>query len=154
MKIKKIKTNNKKNCFELETSKDRYTFPFSKLDPKPHSKNKILEVYIDPELDYTGVTYTLESGEKNSFLLDQVMEYNKDSEYMRRQHLYLLTDQVLNLIDKSKISKREIIRRMQTSPTQFYRLLSTTNYNKTIDQMIKLLSALDCHVKMVFRKAA
>lgn len=54
-----------------------------------------------------------------------------------------------NLLRKKNVRKREICRRMNTSPTQIYRLLKPDNTNKTIDQMIKLLTALDCPIKIL-----
>ena len=45
--------------------------------------------------------------------------------------------------------KREIIRRLGTSATQFYRLLDQTNYRKSLDQPLSLLQALDCDVDFV-----
>ena len=39
---------------------------------------------------------------------------------------------------------------METSPTQFYRLMDQTNTHKTIDQMVKLLAALECSVEIKF----
>ncbi|MGB3941492.1 MAG: hypothetical protein WBK96_08375 [Candidatus Manganitrophaceae bacterium] len=47
----------------------------------------------------------------------------------------------------SSLSKREIILRLGTSATQFYRLLDTTNYRKSVDQ----LHVLDCDVDLVVR---
>jgi hypothetical protein len=46
------------------------------------------------------------------------------------------------------------MRRVGTSPTQFYRLIDQTFYRKTIDQMVRLLAALDCPVDLVFQEAA
>jgi len=43
---------------------------------------------------------------------------------------------------------------MGTTPTQLYRLLDQKNVNKTIDQMVKLLAALDCPVDLIFGEAA
>ena len=52
---------------------------------------------------------------------------------------------------RSKLSRREIIRRLGTSPAQLYRLLDQTNYRKSVDQMLSLLAALDCDVDLVVR---
>jgi hypothetical protein len=49
------------------------------------------------------------------------------------------------------LSKREICRRLGTSATQRYRLLDQTNYGKSIDQVLRLLRALDCDVDLVVR---
>jgi hypothetical protein len=43
------------------------------------------------------------------------------------------------------------IRRVGTSPAQLYRLLDTTNQRKSVDQMLRLLQALDCEVDLVVR---
>ena len=45
----------------------------------------------------------------------------------------------------------ELIRRLDTSATQFYRLLDQTNYRKSVDQLVSLLQILDCDVKLVVR---
>jgi hypothetical protein len=39
-------------------------------------------------------------------------------------------------LKESPLSRREIIRRLGTSAAQFYRLLDTTNYSKSIDQVL------------------
>jgi len=51
----------------------------------------------------------------------------------------------------SPLSKREVIRRLGTSPTQFYRLLDPTNYRKSIDGVLELLRVLECDVDLVVR---
>ena len=48
-------------------------------------------------------------------------------------------------------SRRELIRRLGTSATQFYRLLDQTNYRKSVDQLVSLLQILDCDVQLVVR---
>ncbi|MEO5863673.1 MAG: hypothetical protein ABIQ79_01365 [Nitrospiraceae bacterium] len=50
--------------------------------------------------------------------------------------------------------KREIIRRLGTSATQFYRLLDQTNYSKSIDQILSLLHVLDCDIDLLVRTKA
>jgi hypothetical protein len=49
------------------------------------------------------------------------------------------------------IFRREIIRRLGTSPAQLYRLLDQTNYRKSVDQLLRLLQVLDCDVDLVVR---
>jgi hypothetical protein len=51
----------------------------------------------------------------------------------------------------SSLPKREIIRRLRTSATQFYRLMDQTNYSKSVDQLVSLLQTLDCDVDLVVR---
>ncbi len=53
-----------------------------------------------------------------------------------------LTIDALAKVKEAKLSRRELSRKLQTSPAQLYRLLYPSNYSKTIDQMIKLLAVL------------
>jgi len=154
MKVKKVSANNRKKVFEIITTRGRFELPYSQVEPTPSAKNPIRDVYPDPELAYDGFTYFLESGEEGAVVMDQVLEYNKDPDYVRKMLLLELTVKAQERIKESGISKREIIRRMGTTPTQFYRLVDHSNMSKTIDQMVKLLSALNCHVNLVVKTAA
>ena len=150
MKVKKVTANNRKKAFEIVTLKTTYVFPYSKLTLKPSDDNPIVEVSPDAEVANEGFTYKLKSGEEDTILMDQVLEYAKDPEYLRKQILFKLTMKAKSKIEEGAIVKREVMRRMGTTPTQFYRLLDQTNTHKTIDQMVKLLSALDCLVDVTF----
>jgi hypothetical protein len=68
---------------------------------------------------------------------------------MRDLLLYKLTLVAQEQVRSSSLSKREIIRRLGTSPAQFYRLLDQTDCRKSIDQLMALLSILDCDVDLV-----
>lgn len=81
----------------------------------------------------------------------QVLEYNKDPDHLRDQLLYGLTLEAQKRVGASPLSRREIIRRLGTSATQFYRLLDQTNYRKSVDQLVSLLQILDCDVRLVVR---
>src|SRR5438309_2124499 len=146
MKIKKVSVNDKKRCFVVETSKEVLEFPYSRVHLKSSLQDKIKHIFVDQELGREAFTYQLESGKENTVHLDQVLEYNQDVDYLRKMLLYKLTLKAQALLKERKSPKREVMRRMGTSPTQFYRLIDQTNYKKTIDQMTKLLTALDCHV--------
>jgi hypothetical protein len=74
---------------------------------------------------------------------------------MRDLLLYKLTLAAQDRVEESSLSKRELIRRLGTSPAQFYRLLDLldqTNYTKSIDQLMALLHILDCDVDLVAKK--
>jgi hypothetical protein len=79
-----------------------------------------------------------------------VLEYNQDPSYMRDLLLYQLTVEAEKRVEESRLSKREMIRRLGTSPAQFYRLLDPTNYRKSVDQLLELLHVLDCRVELKF----
>ncbi len=152
MKIKKVSQNNRKKAFEVATYGKNYLFPYAKLEVPPSRENPITRVYVDKELDNEAVTYELKSGEEGTVHIDQILEYNGDPRYMRDLLLYKLTLAAQDRVKNSSLSKRELIRRLGTSPAQFYRLLDQTNYKKSIDQLMALLHVLDCEVDLVIKK--
>ncbi|HEY5566535.1 MAG TPA: hypothetical protein VIM81_04740 [Gammaproteobacteria bacterium] len=111
-------------------------------------------VCADEELGREGFTYLLRSGREGTVLVDQVLEYNQDPRYMRDLLLYKLTIEAQERLETSDLSRREIIRRLDTSAAQFYRLIDQTNYRKSVDQMLALLQVLDCDVDFVVRPKA
>ena len=153
MKIKKVTHNNRKKAFEVVTyRKQQYLFPYAKLEVHPSRQNPIKKLYIDKELDNEAFTYELESGDEGTVHIDHVLEYNRDPRYMRDLLLYKLTLAAQQRVKGSSLTKRELIRRLGTSPAQFYRLLDQTNYKKSIDQLMALLNILDCEVELVVKK--
>jgi len=117
----------------------------------PIPDDPIANVYVDRELGAEGFTYTLASGREGTVHIEEVLEYNQDPDHLRDLLLYRLTLEAQKRIDATPLARREIIRRLATSPTQLYRLLDQTNYRKSIDQMLRLLQVLDCKVDLVVR---
>ena len=149
MKIKKVTANNRKKAFEVATHRRNYVFPYAKLETPPSRDNRVASVYVDSELDNEAFTYELASGDEGTVHIDHVLEYNRDPRYMRDLLLYKLTLLAQEQVKNTSLSKREIIRRLGTSPAQFYRLLDQTDYRKSIDQLMVLLNVLDCEVDVV-----
>ncbi len=151
MKIRSIKTNNRKRAFEIGTWRRPYLFPYSKARPSPGTDDPVVETTIDDELGREAFSFKLASGEEGTVHIEQVLEYNQDPGYLRDLLLYKLTVAAQKHVEQSDLSKREIIRRLGTSPAQFYRLLDTTNYRKSVDKVLFLLHVLDCEVDLVVR---
>lgn len=151
MKIRSVNLNNRRRTFEVRTSSQTLDFPYSKCDPPPDRSDPIQEVCVDMELGREAFTYRLRSGKEGSVHFEQVLEYNQDPTYLRDALLYQLTVEARKQVEASPLAKREIIRRLDTSATQFYRLIDQTNYRKSIDQLLKLLHVLDCEVDLVVR---
>jgi hypothetical protein len=149
MKIQSVVCNNRRKAFEVKTSRGNFILPYSQVEPQPSPGEPVSEAYVDRELDREGFTYALESGGEGTVHIEQVLEYNKDPGYLRDLLLYRLTLEAQKRVEASPLSKREIIRRLGTSPAQFYRLVDQTNYRKTVDQLLKLLHVLDCNVDLV-----
>ena len=154
MKIQTITPNNRKKCFQIRTRKGVYHYPYSRLRIRPTAKDPIVNAKRDLEVGNEGFTYQLRSGREDTILLDQVLEYHKDPDYLRQILLFKLTVQATTLIDSTGIAKREVMRRLGTSQSQLYRLLDTTNTRKSLDEMVRLLAALDCSVDLTFDEAA
>ena len=151
MKIQSVIPNNRKRAFQVKASKKLFQLPYSKVEPQPSATDPIARVFVDKELGGEGFTYVLESGKEGTVHGEQVLEYNQDPHYLRDTLLYKLTMEAQKQVDASPLSKREIIRRLGTSATQFYRLLDQTNYRKSVDQLLSLLHVLDCDVDLLVR---
>jgi predicted XRE-type DNA-binding protein len=152
VKITSVRANNRKRVFEVVTRSGEWSFPYGKTDPSPTPADPIVELFIDPELAREGFTYVLASGAEGSVMMDHVLDYNEDPGYMRDLLLHNLTVEALKRLETTALSKREIIRRLGTSPAQFYRLLDTTNYRKSVDKMLALLQVLGCEVEVTVRE--
>ena len=151
MKITSVRQNNRRKAFEVKTGKKTLYYPYGKLDPMPEPGDKVADAYVDKEVGSEGFTYVLESGGEGTVHVEQVLEYNEDPTYLRDLLLYRLTLEVQGRVEAAPISKREIIRRLDTSASQFYRLLDQTNYRKSIGQLLSLLHILDCDVEVIVR---
>ena len=126
-------------------------FPYSKAEPAPGPDELVARAAVDDELAREAFGFVLRSGRSGTVHIEQVLEYNQDPSYMRDLLLYKLTLEAQTRIAASPLSKREIVRRLGTSPAQLYRLLDQTNYAKSVDQMLNLLRVLDCEVELVVR---
>jgi hypothetical protein len=151
MKITTVRHDNRRKAFEVATRTKRYWFPYAKLQVKPSRENLVKSVCVDEELGNEAFTYELQSGDEGTVHVDQVLDYNRDPRYMNDLLLYKLTVVAQERIKSSSLSKRELIRRLGTSPAQFYRLLDQTNTTKSISQMLALLGILDCEVDLVVK---
>ncbi|MBM4263500.1 MAG: hypothetical protein FJ145_18980 [Deltaproteobacteria bacterium] len=151
MKISSVKLNNRKKLFEIKTAKRLLSFPYVKAELTPTAEDPIVRVYVDKEIAKEGFTYQLASGKTATIHVEQVLEYNQDPSYLRDLLIYRLTLEAQKRVAKSRLAKREMVRRLRTSATQFYRLLDQTNYDKSVDQLIALLQILDCEVDLVVR---
>jgi hypothetical protein len=128
-----------------------FLFPYSKATPTPTRENPVKWVFPDDDVAREAFTYTLRSGHTGTVHVEQVLEYNRDPGYLRDLLLYRLTLEAQRRIAASRLSKREIVRRLGTSAAQLYRLLDQANYRKSVDQLLLLLQVLDCEVDLVVR---
>ena len=151
MKIRSVSYNNRRKAFEVKAGGKVWVLPYTKAAPQPSGDDAVEKVFVDAELGNEGFTYVLRSGAEGTVHIEQVLEYNQDPGCLRDMLLYKLTVEAQQRVAKSDLSRREIIRRLGTSATQFYRLLDQTNYRKSIDQLLSLLQILDCEVELHVR---
>jgi hypothetical protein len=128
------------------------TFPYAKASPVPRANDLVREARVDGELAREGFTYVLESGKQGTVHVEQVLEYNEDASHAWETLVYNLTVEAQKRVAASPLSKREIIRRLGTSATQFYRLLDQTNYRKSLSQLLALLHVVDCDVTFTVKR--
>ncbi len=153
MKIRKITLNNRKKEFTVENRAGKvFAFPFSKADPTLDPTNKVTSVEVDSELGNEAFTYVLSSGDEGSVHIDSVLEYNEDPGYMADLLIYKLSLEAQRCIDQSKLSRRQVAHRLNTSVPQLYRLMDTGNSKKSINQLVSLLHVLNCDVDLVVKK--
>jgi len=149
MKITKVVINNKKRAFDVHTRGRSFVFPYAVARPAPTRENRVVAARVDVEMDREGFVYVLESGAEGAVHIDHVLDYNSDPNYMADMLLYKLTLRAQVAVKESALSTRELIRRLGTSPAQFYRLLDQTNYRKSMHQLVALLHVLGCQVDIV-----
>lgn len=152
MKIRSVGVNNRRKEFIVRAGSRTLVYPYARLHARPTPGNRVAEAHVDKDLASEGFTYTLESGKAGTVHIEQVLEYNQDPRHFKELLLYKLTIEARKRIESVALSKREIIRRLGTSATQFYRLLDQSNSRKSIGQMMALLHILDCEVDLVVRK--
>ncbi|MGB4593469.1 MAG: hypothetical protein WBI63_06815 [Coriobacteriia bacterium] len=147
MSIQGVRINNRKREFVLDTARGSFAYPYARLDPVPTADDPVVAYYIDEELAGDAVTYVLKSGREGFVHEEMAFDYNREPVYMRDMLLYRLTLDAQHRLETSGLSKRAVARRLKTSPAQLYRLLDQTNYEKSIDGMLELMSVLGCDVE-------
>src|SRR5256712_6155208 len=120
VKIRGVRINNRRKAFEVRMSSRRMLLPFAKVAPKPTATDPVVQVFVDKEIGSEGFGYVLRSGRAGTAHVEQVLEYNKDPDHLRDQLLYKLTLEVQKRVTASALSRRELIRSLGTSATQFY----------------------------------
>mgnify|MGYP001818057749 CR=1 FL=1 len=149
MKVRSVRVNARRKGFDVAVGRRTLPFPFAKADPVPDAADPVVRAYVDPEIAREGFVYVLASGAEGTVHVEQVLDYNRDPDYLRGILLHRLTVEAARRLEASGLAKREVIRRLGTSPAQLYRLLDPTDRRKSVDAMLALLQVLDCDVDVV-----
>ena len=150
-KFRKVDFDNKKRVFHLEYSSGlKVDCPYSALG----IRDRVVEAGPDPEVGRHSFYFRLNTGKKDYVPHDQPLHIVQNPEYVRETTLFEVTKQLNRFIRESKVSKRELARRLGTSLTQLARLLDTTNYKKELSRLIELAAMLNYEFKWEFKRAA
>lgn len=150
-KFKKVELDNKKRVFHLQyTSGLKVECPYSTLG----IKGKVIEAAPDVEVGQHSFYFILENGKKEFVPFDQPLHIVQNPEYVKQNTLYEVTKQINEFVERGKVSKRELARRLGTSLSQLSRLLDTTNYKKELSRLIELAAMLNYEFKWEFKRAA
>ena len=148
MKIRSVTFNNRRRDFAVRLGTVSYRYPYVRLEAPPASGDYVVSAYVDPEIAREGFSYTLASGAEGTVHGEQVLDYNKDPGYLRDLLLHELTLAAQQRMRTRPLSRREIARRMGTSPAQVCRLFDQTNTRKSVDEMLRLLGVLECEMQL------
>ena len=108
-------------------------------------------VWPDLELGGEGFSWRLRSGAEGTLHVDAVLEENRDPTFMTDLLLYRLSLEAEEQRSRCGISNRELIRRLGTSASQYYRLLDPANTRKSMADLITLLNVMGCDVDVVVK---
>lgn len=153
VRVRSVSFNNRRKGFWVGIGRQVFWYPYARLEEQPINGDRVVKVMIDPEVARQAFVYTLADGREGDVHSEQVLDYYDDPRYLREWLLYKLTIEAQERVESSRLSKREIMRRLKTSAAQFYRLLDQTNIRKSVDQMLRLLAALDCYVEFAVKDA-
>ena len=154
MKIRGVLNHPRRQAFEVRTARGAFAFPYDRCNPKPRTGDAVKTVSIDDDTARQTFTYTLQSGKAGVVHVERVLDHNEEPAYMHQVMLYRLTLEAHAKLEASSLSKREVGRRLGTSPSQLYRLLDPSNTRKSVDRMLGLLRVLGCEVEIVVRPRA
>lgn len=120
----------------------------------PTAEDRVVEVYPDPETGREPFTYRRASGAEDTIHLDAVLEYHQDPEYLNEVLLHRLSVEAGKALTSSGIAKREVARRLGTSPSQLYRLLDPIHTGKSVGPLLGVLHLLGQEVELIVRPRA
>lgn len=153
MKIKSVVYNNRRREFQVGMGREEYPFPYARLEVAPVSGNPVTQAWVDPELGNEAFSYRLKDGSEGTIHADHVLEVNREPGYMASLLLYKLSLEARRVQEASGLSNREVIRRLGTSASQYYRLLDPANSRKSLARLLDLLHLLGCEVEVVVKPA-
>lgn len=150
MKIRSVIPVARRRAFSIRTARGSFEFPWSELDVVPSAADPVVEALPDPELGREGFTYRLASGAEGTVHVDHVLRFVRDPDYQRKELLYALTNEAIDTLAASGRTKRSLARQLGTSLAQLARLLDPANSRKSLDQLVRLLTALGRRVDLRF----
>lgn len=150
MKIRSVRSDPRRRAFAVSMGRAVHEFPWTQLDVVPSAADPVVDAAPDPELGNEGFTYRLESGREGTVHVDHVLRFVRDPDYQRKELVYALTNEAIDALTASGRTKRSVARQLGTSLAQLARLLDPANSRKSLDQLVRLLTALGRRVDLRF----
>ena len=147
-RIDEVKIDNRRKLITISSGQDKFSLPYAKLDLRPSPNNPIVKIFVDQELGSRAGSYFLQAGEEDSVHLNAFFDYNRDPLYLQKVLKLKLTLIAQQALKRSGLSRAELRRRLGTSASQLIRLLDQTNYSKSIDQLLRLVSVLGVGIEL------
>jgi len=148
VKISSVTANPRRKMLEVHAGARVLPFPFARLDPAPGPGNPLVAVWPDLELGGEGLSWRLKDGREGTIHLDAVLEENRDPVLMADLLQHKLSVEADKRRKVCGLSNRELIRRLGTSASQYYRLLDPANTSKSMYELVTLLGLLGCDVEV------
>ena len=154
MKIIDVENNNRTKRITISTKNGDLILPYAKLRLIPNKDNRISEIFVDPELANRAITYLLEDGQEDSVHMDAFLEFEQDPDHTRDMALHNMTLDALEKFEESDYTKSDLAQMLKTSRSQVNRLLDPSNYDKSLDEVLRLIGALGFEVSFKTKKKA
>ncbi len=151
IKIDRVVGNNRKKAFEVTMGTQTLPLPYARLELEPTSRDPVARTFVEPRRGRAQFTYVLRSGRQSTVHIDDLFDYNDNPHALRDRLLSKLVREAQKRMKSTRLSIREIARRLGTSPAQLYRLLGDGDYDKSMDQVVSLLQVLDCEIDLIVR---
>ncbi len=148
MKVRSVKANNRARRLELTTARGTRHFPYAQLRPAPTAGNRLKTVFVDRELAREGVTYCLEDGTEQSVLLDEVLFFNQEPEFMRELLVRRASAIAAKLLEETPLSIRGVARLLGTNSAQIKRLADPNTTANHLENVLALLHVLDAEIEV------
>ena len=149
--ISRVGFNNRKRAFEFQIGSQTYVVPYARAGIT--RDERVARVSVEHGGDHDALRYVLKWRRRRAVsrigivTVDEACEYYAErlGDRVRRK----LAREAKTRVEASSLSRRELIRRLGTSPGQFYRLIDEREDRASFGQLLALLEVVGAEVDVV-----